>query len=158
MPDCHCLVFHPLHPPCGNGCLRNISSCKIRKLLALHGLSLMVGREICRKGRARAGLRAVKSMQLHGCNDNMVLLVGCFSKLKLLSYFPNTRLGYYDVTARLILLVICLVILLLLPICCMIFAICCLLFYYLFFVIFHFLFASVTSFFVLCFMLFDIFL
>ena len=40
-----------------------------------------------------------------------------------------TRLGYYDVTARLILLMICLVILLLFTICCMIFVICYLLFF-----------------------------
>ena len=71
----------------------------------------------------------------------------------------QTRLGYYDVTARLILLMICLVILLLFTICCMIFVICYLLlfFYYLLFVIFHLLFASVTSFFlflVICYLTF----
>ena len=36
----------------------------------------------------------------------------------------KTRLGYYDVTARLILLMICLVILLFFTICCMLFVIC----------------------------------
>ena len=54
--------------------------------------------------------------------------------------FPQTRLGYYDVTARLILLMICLVLFLLYTICCVIFVISYLLFllfvYLLFFICF----------------------
>ena len=57
----------------------------------------------------------------------------------LIDFYTTTRLGYYDVTARLILLIICLVILLLYTICCMIFVICYLLF--LLFVICYFSFA-----------------
>ena len=50
---------------------------------------------------------------------------GKCTTIKSLGSFVKTRLGYYDVTARLILLMICLVIFLLLfTICCMIFVIC----------------------------------
>ena len=85
---------------------------------------------------------------------------------QLLLQCPKTRLGYYDVTARLILLMICLVILLLFTICCMIFVICYLLFllfvicyfsfafcfYYFFFVLFYVIWHCLVFFFV-CYLL-----
>ena len=52
LPYCQLVAFHPLHPAHRDRCLHDISSCKIRKLLTLPGLSHMVrGREICRQGR-----------------------------------------------------------------------------------------------------------
>ena len=68
-----------------------------------------------------------------------------------------TRLGFYDVTARLILLMICLDILLLFTICCMIFVICYLLFFticYLLFFICFLLLLLVFLFFVICYLIF----
>ena len=53
----------------------------------------------------------------------------CWGKQPIFPQNLQTRVGYYDVTARLILLMICLVILSLFTICCMQFVICYLLFF-----------------------------
>ena len=72
----------------------------------------------------------LKLAQLESLKQGLRLELGLVRLDKL------TRLGYYDVTAKLILLMICLVILLLFTICCKIFVICYLFFYYFLFVFF----------------------